>query len=66
MRTPISEALKLEEWLVYDAKSGILHPMNNERFRVTLLDLPVKLKGDYMDIEGRKVWVDAILNSEHL
>ena len=57
---------KIKEWTIYDAKGGEVYQLSHEEFRNFLLDRPVKLVGRFIYINGIKIWIDGLLNSDWL
>jgi len=57
---------KLTCWAIYDAKDRRIYSLDHREFKQILLDRPVKLIGRFLYINGSKIWIDGLLNSEWL
>ena len=58
----VSTCVEVRPWTVYDMKEAKLLELTHEEFGELLDSKPVKLTGNFMNINSERVWVDAILN----
>jgi hypothetical protein len=57
----------LKQWAIYNARLNQVIFLTNEEFKKVYNDLPLKLKGEYMQVSNYdSIWIDGILESDYL
>jgi len=62
--TAIKSEVKM--WTVFDAKIEQLHYLTHEEFKDFILNRPIKLTGKFIRVNGRKTWIDGMINTDWL
>ena len=58
----LSTCIEARSWTVYDMKNAELRELTHQEFKILLETEPMKLTGNFMNINSERVWVDALVN----